>query len=178
MWRKALTRAEGGCRLAAISQVQDRSTQTQEENMKRILWAALFVVTLLAALPAHAQNPNYDVGPVWRVTYYHVKAGQGDAFWKDFRDNLKPVFDSVKKAGLISDYKVWSNATTDGPNDWDIAIGLLYPNYAAFDAMDAKAATISIQHYGSRDAMIEAGKKRSELREVVASKLARELIPK
>jgi hypothetical protein len=32
--------------------------------------------------------------------------------------------------------------------------------------------------YGSREAMIEAGKKRNDLREVVASKLAREVMPK
>jgi hypothetical protein len=115
---------------------------------------------------------------VWRVSYYHIKPGQGDAFWKDFRENLKPVYDSVKKAGLISDYKVWTNLTTDGPGDWDIAIGLLYPNYAAFDAIDGQAATISTKHYGSRDAMIEAGKKRSEIRELVSSKLAREVMPK
>jgi len=39
-------------------------------------------------------------------------------------------------------------------------------------------ATIAAKHYGSRDAMIDAGKKRNEIREVVASKLAREVMPK
>ena len=109
--------------------------------MRKVLWAVLFVVTMLTAVPTRAQSPNYDVGPVWRVSYYHIKPGQGDAFWKDFRENLKPVYDEVKKEGMISDYKVWTNVTTDGPGDWDVAIGLLYPNYAAFDTIDAKAAT-------------------------------------
>jgi hypothetical protein len=54
----------------------------------------------------------------------------------------------------------------------------MYPNFAALDQLDAKAATISTKHYGSREAMLEAAKKRSEIREVVASKLAREVIPK
>jgi len=146
--------------------------------MRKALWATLFVVMLLSALPTLAQSPNYDVGPVWRVTYYHIKPGQGDAFWKDFRENLKPVFDAVKKEGMISDYKVWYNVTTDSPNDWDIAVGILVPNYAAIDQLDAKAATISIKHYGSRDAMLDAAKKRAEIREVVMSKLAREVTPK
>jgi hypothetical protein len=44
--------------------------------------------------------------------------------------------------------------------------------------VDAKAATIVAKHYGSRDAMIDAGKKRNEFRDVVASKLAREVMPK
>lgn len=146
--------------------------------MKKVLGAMLFLVVLLTALPTRAQNPNYDTGPVWRVSYYHIKPGQGEAFWKDFRENLKPVYDSVKKDGMLTDYKVWTNVTTDGPGDWDVAIGLMFPNYAALDAIDAKAASISTKHYGSRDAMIEAGKKRSEIRDLVSSKLAREVMPK
>jgi hypothetical protein len=145
--------------------------------MRRFLSAILFVV-LLAALPAKAQNPNYDVGPVWRVTYYHIKAGQGEAFWKDFRENLKPVYDEVKKEGMITDYKVWTNFTADSPNDWDVAVGLMFPNWAALDQVDAKAATISAKHYGSREAMLDAAKKRNDIREVVMSKVAREVTPK
>src|SRR5437588_6671833 len=48
-------------------------------TMRKVLWASLFVVTLLTALPTYAQNPNYDVGPVWRVVYYQIKPGQGEA---------------------------------------------------------------------------------------------------
>ena len=146
--------------------------------MKKVLWATLFIATLFAALPAYCQNPNYDYGPVWRVTYYEIKPGQSEPFWKDIRENFKPVYESLKKEGLISEYKFWTNVTTDGPHDWDVALGVLIPNWAAIDQLDAKAATIVAKHYGSREAMIEAGKKRNELREVVASKLAREVMPK
>jgi len=146
--------------------------------MRKVLWATLFVVMLLSALPTFAQSPNYDVGPVWRVTYLHIKPGQGEAFWKDFRENLKPVYDAVKKEGMITDYKVWTNVTTDRPDDWDVAVGLLFPNWAALDQVDAKAATISTKHYGSREAMLDAVKKRNEIREVVSSKLAHEVMPK
>jgi len=146
--------------------------------MRKLFWAPLLAVMLLSALSMYAQSPNYDVGPVWRVTYYHIKPGQSEAFWKDIRENLKPVYADLKKEGLISDYKMWLNDTTDHPGDWDVALGTLYPNYAALDAIDAKAATIVAKHYGSREAMIEAGKKRTDLREVVASKLAREVMPK
>jgi hypothetical protein len=146
--------------------------------MKKTLWATLFVATLLTALPALAQNPNYDVGPVWRVNYLHIKSGQGEAFWKDFREHLKPTYEALKKEGLLTDYKVWTNVTTDGPNDWDVAVGLMIPNWAAVDQFDSKAATIIAKHYGSREAMLEAGKKRNDIREVVASKLAHEVMPK
>ena len=146
--------------------------------MRKALWTTLFVVMLLTALPIYAQSPNYDVGPVWRVTYFHIKPGQSEAFWKDIRENMKVVYADFKKEGLITDYKMWLNDTTDHPGDWDVAVGILFPNYAALDTLDAKAATIAAKHYGSRDAMIDAGKRRNEIREVVASKLAREVMPK
>ncbi|HXW92406.1 MAG TPA: hypothetical protein VEK33_17790 [Terriglobales bacterium] len=146
--------------------------------MRKALCVTLFFGALLGALPSFAQNPNYDNGPIWRVIYYHIKPGQGEPFWKDFRENSKPSYEALKQEGIISDYKVWTNVTSDSPQDWDVAVGLLFPNWAALDQADSKAATILAKHYGSREAMIEAGKKRNDFREVIASKLAREVTPK
>jgi len=155
----------------------DSKTQSGDK-MKKAVWTTLLVASLLTVLPAFAQNPNYDYVSVWRVTCYEIKPGQAEPFWKDFRENIKPSYDAVKKEGLITDYKVWTNVTTDHPHDWDVAVGLMFPNWAAIDQVEAKAATIMAKHYGSREAMIEAGKKRNEIREVVSSKLAREVMPK
>jgi hypothetical protein len=135
----------------------------------------LVAAVWLIASAALAQSPYYSPGAVWRVTYYSIKPGQGDAFWKDVQDHFRPIYDEFKKAGLISDYKFYTNPVLDHPHDWDTAIAILYPNYAAMDQLDAKGATIAAQHYGSREAMIEAGRKRTDLREVVASHLAREV---
>lgn len=146
--------------------------------MRRSLVVLAVLVCFVAVAPSFAQNPNYDVGPVWRVTYYHIKPGMGDAFWKDVREHLKPIYEEAKKQGYLADYKFFTNATNNGPNDWDAAIGVLYPNWAALDSIDTKAAAIVNKHYGSRDASIEAAKKRAEFRDVVASHLAREVVPK
>ena len=146
--------------------------------MRKVLLTTILVVTLFAAFPAFAQSPNFDPGPVWRVTYYHLKPGQGDAFWKDFRENTKPIFEEFKKAGLISEYKVFTNPVTDHLDDWNVAISISYPNYAALDQIAAKGATIVNKHFGSREAALASGKKLDEVREVVASHLAREVVPK
>jgi hypothetical protein len=143
--------------------------------MRKALSLVLFVVALLSAATAHAQNPNYSVGPVWRVTYVHVKPGQGYAFWADVRTHLKPIWEEQKKQGLISDYKLFTNATTNSSNDWSVAVAILYANWAAIDQLDAKGASISVAHYGSRDAMMDAARKRAEISEVVSSHLAREV---
>jgi hypothetical protein len=146
--------------------------------MKKFLLGLSFLFCLFAVAPSFAQSPNYDIGPVWRVTYYHIKPGMGDAFWKDFRDNLKPLYDEYKKEGWVTDYKAFTNITTDGPMDWDVAIAILFPNYAAFDQLDTKATAHLVKHYGSREAGLEVARKRADIREVVASKLAREVMPK
>jgi hypothetical protein len=143
--------------------------------MRKVLSMAVLTATLLMASAMLAQNPNYEVGPVWRVTYYSVKPGQGDAFWKDFRENIKPVFDEFKKAGYILEYKAFVNPVADHPHDWDVAVGLLYPNWAALDQLDTKGASVVVKHYGSRETALESAKKRNEIREVIASHLAREV---
>jgi hypothetical protein len=146
--------------------------------MRRVISMVVLTATLLMASALLAQSPNYEVGPVWRVTYYSLKPGQGDAFWKDFRENIKPVYDEFKKAGFILEHKAFVNPVADHPHDWDVAVGILYPNWAALDQLDTKGASIATKHYGSREAMIESGKKRNDLREVVASHLAREVTVK
>jgi len=146
--------------------------------MRKALLTTIFAAALLTAFPAFAQSPNFEPGPVWRVTYYHIKSGQGDAFWKNFRENTKPIFEEFKKAGLLSDYKTFTNPVTDHPGDWNVAISISYPNYAAMDQLAAKGATISIKHYGSREAMLAAGKKQDDVSEVISSHLAREVMSK
>jgi hypothetical protein len=108
----------------------------------------------------------------------HLKPGMGDVFWIDFRQHIKPVLDEQKKQVFISDYKAFINPTTNQPNDWHVALAVLYPNWASLDQIDAKAATFVVKHYGSREAAFEAARKRSDIRDVVASHLAREVMPK
>lgn len=144
--------------------------------MRKSLSLALFFVSLLSA--AGAQSPNFNVGPVWRVTYFHIKSGQGDAFWNDVRQHGKPVLEEQKKQGLILAYKYYTNPVLNNPGDSDVAVAISYPNWAAIDQLAAKGFTIAEKHYGSREAMTEAGRKRDEIRDVVASHLAREVMPK
>jgi hypothetical protein len=143
--------------------------------MRRVLSLAVLLAALLSAVTVHAQNPNYNVGPVWRVTYVHIKPGQGDAFWTDVRTHLKPIWEEQKKQGLITDYKLFTNPVTNAPNDWNVGVAILYSNWAALDQIDAKSASVAVAHYGSRDAMMEAARKRAEISDLVASHLAREV---
>jgi hypothetical protein len=143
--------------------------------MKLAAGLILVVVFSLGSVSSEAQNPNYNVGPVWRVIYIHINPGQGDAFWNDVRQNLKPIWDDQKQQGLIIDYKLYTNPVLNRADDWSVAIAIQYPNWAALDQLAAKGETISIKRYGSREAMIAANKKRSEMGTVISNQLAREV---
>ena len=139
---------------------------------------SLFSVILLLLVVAPTlvgQNPNYNNGPVWGVIYVDVKPGMGDAFWTDIRQNFKPIYDEFKKQGWIVDYKFYTNPVAQHPDDWSVAIAIEYKTWGTWDERGEKAAAISERHYGSRQAMMDAAKKRNEMAPTLSTSLAREV---
>lgn len=142
---------------------------------KMVLWLCLTVTILAVGTPLFAQNPHYNNGPVWRVIYVNVKTGMADAYWNDLSQNFKPIYDEFKKQGWVVDYKFYTNPVTEHPDDWSVAIAIEYKNYGTLDEMGEKGTAITEKHYGSRQAMIDAAKKRAEFSTTVKSSLAREV---
>ncbi len=146
---------------------------------RRALWLCFVMLMLFVVAPAVvAQNPNYNNGPVWRVIYVDVKPGMGDAFWSDIKQNFRPIYDEYKKQGWVVDYKFYTNPVAQHPNDWSAAIAIEYKDWGTLDEMAEKAAAITEKHYGSRQAMMDAAKKRNEFSPTLSSSLAREVILK
>ena len=73
------------------------------------------------------------------------------------------------------DYKFFTNPEAQHPNDWSVAITIEYKNWGTLDEMGDKAATIAEKHYGNRQAMADAAKKRSEISPTLSTTLAREV---
>ena len=142
---------------------------------KLLFWLCLASTLLAMVTPVSAQNPNYNNGPVWRVLYVSLKPGMGDKYWSDLRQNFRPIYDDFKKQGWVVDYKFYTNPVAEHPDDWDVAIAIEYKNWGTIDEMSEKAASITEKHYGSRDAMIDAAKKRADYSTLVRSSLAREV---
>jgi hypothetical protein len=141
--------------------------------MKRYTASALGLV-LLFALQAFAQE-HYTEGPIWQVTLIRVKPTQFDAYLTSLRANTKTIYDEMKKEALILDYKVFLNTTKHDPQDWDIAIGVQYKNFAALDGLTAKGETIRDKILGSKQAAQQIGEKRVDMREIVSTMLLREV---
>jgi hypothetical protein len=143
--------------------------------MKRVLFVllGLFITNV-----TRTQNPNVQDGPVWRQFSYRIKPGQQAAFWQDFRDNGKPIFELAKKEGTLVDYKLFVNAFKTKPDEWDVMLVMLLPNYAMLDQLEARIVAIYHKHYGSPAATAAAVKKRDEYREIIGDKIVREVILK
>ena len=141
--------------------------------MKKYTASALGLF-LLFALQAFAQE-HYTEGPIWQVTLIRVKPTQMDAYLTSLRANTKCIYDEMKKENLILDYKVFLNTTKHDPQDWDIAIGVQYKNFGALDGLTAKEEAIRDKVFGSKQAALQLGEKRVEMREIVSTMLLREV---
>ena len=140
---------------------------------RTILLAATITALTAASASAQAGSPNTTPGAVVRVIHVRIKPGRADAFWQDMRQNLKPIYDAEKAAGIITDYVISTKSTSAGPSDWGVSIQLVYPNWAAFDNLNTRTDPITLAHYGSAANRTAAGNARGENGETIESFLVR-----
>jgi hypothetical protein len=147
-----------------------------------IVPSTLLLVLLLSmfVLPwaqVGAQQPAGGVkvtpSAVTRVILIKVNAGQRPAFDQDVMDNMIPIYEEEKKAGILANYEIFNNVTTNGPNDSGVGAALTYPNYATLDTLGERADPITLKHYGSAEKRQAAADHRNQFATVVSSRLQR-----
>jgi hypothetical protein len=116
----------------------------------------------------------YTEGTVWQITMVRAKPGMGDDYLKGLAKNLKASLEEEKKQGLVVSYKILLGDTST-PSDFNIMNMVEYKNMAALDGLRAKTDPIGQKIIGNEDQQREAALKRAELREIVGSKLMREI---
>ena len=142
--------------------------------MRKFWIVPLTFLLVLPVVPVAAQQGNgvrVTGTTVNRVTRYRVNPGQRGAFDQDVMDNLIPIYEEYKKAGILTDYGISNNVTQGNANDWNVAIILTYPSFAALDNLGARQNPILLKHYGSAQKQAAAGEKRNQIRSVVQSYL-------
>jgi hypothetical protein len=141
--------------------------------MKKYMFATL-VFFLVTASQALAQE-HYTEGAVWQVSLVRVRPNQNDAYFTSLRQRSKPLLEEEKKEGIILDYKFFLNTTKHDREDWDVALAVLYKNFAALDGLAAKTETVRDKIFGSKQAALSTGEKRLEMRELVQTMTLREI---
>ena len=143
---------------------------------QRALAICLGVCLLLLGVSLYAQvvRPTHN-GTVWILSFIHVKPGMGFAYDKYLATDWKKEQDTLKDAGLILSYKV-IEAEAHSPNDWDLMLMVEYKDLATLEANEDKADALLQKVFGSDEKVMQGYKERSEVREIVGDRLAREII--
>jgi hypothetical protein len=116
----------------------------------------------------------YTEGPVWQITMVKAKYGMGDEYLKGLATTFKGTLEEAKKQNLIMDYKVLLGDAAN-PQDFDILLMVESKNMAAFDNAREKFDPIARKVEGSPDQQRTTATKRLEIREILGSKLMREV---
>jgi hypothetical protein len=141
------------------------------------LAVAALCFSLLSLATATAQD-QYTEGTVERITLVHILPGHFNAFMDDVKNNIKPIWDAEKSAGLIEGYQVFFNQTKASIDDWDIGISLTYKNMAALDGLGMKVLDLRMKQYGDKSKEQQVIDKRVENGRQVASYLIRNVTMK
>jgi len=142
---------------------------------KKLQIVALAALSLgIASLCSAQSDAPYIEGPVWNITMVKVKPGMGDEYLKGLAKTLKGTLDEAKKQNLVLDYKILlGNAGT--PQDFDILIMVESKNMAALDNGREKFDPIARKVVGTTDQQQAMAVKRLDIREIMGTKLMREI---
>ena len=143
-------------------------------NKFLILIVSLAVSIASMGLCRAQSDAPYTEGPVWNVTMIKVKPGMGDEYLKSLNKTLKLSLEEGKKQNLIVDYKILlGNAAT--PQDFDILVMVESKNMAALDNGREKFDPIARKIVGTTDQQQAMAVKRLDIREIMGTKLMREI---
>ena len=142
---------------------------------KKLQIVALAALSLgIASLCSAQSDAPYTEGPVWNVTMVKTKTGMTDEYLKGLAKTLKTSLEEAKKQNLVVDYKILlGNAAT--PQDFDILVMVESKNMAAQDNAREKFDPIARKTVGTTDQQQSLAVKRLDIREIVGTKLMREI---
>src|SRR5205814_4773256 len=128
----------------------------------------------IASLCFAQSDAPYTEGPVWNITMVKTKPGMGDEYLKSLAKTFKVSLEEAKKQNLILDYKILlGNAAT--PQDFDILLMVESKNMAALDNAREKFDPIARKIVGTTDQQQAIQVKRLDVREIMGTKLMREI---
>jgi hypothetical protein len=142
---------------------------------KKLHIVALAALSLgIASLCSAQSDAPYTEGPVWTVTMVKTKTGMTDEYLKELAKTLKGTLEEAKKQNLVLDYKILlGNPAT--PQDFNILIMVESKNMAAQDNTREKFDPIARKLVGTTDQQQAIQVKRLDIREILGTKLMREI---
>ena len=144
---------------------------------QRVLMGLLVATLLLLSVSVYAQmvsRPWHD-GSVWEIAFIRVKPGMNTAYLTYLTGDWKKEQEAMKAEGLILSYKV---IVTEGhtTGDWNMMLMTEFKDLATMEANQGKADAVIQRTIGNDEKQMQGYKDRLEIREVMGTRLAREIV--
>lgn len=143
---------------------------------QKILFGVLVLTLGLLCVAVYAQVKRpYHNGTVWTLAFIRIKPGMDSAYLNYVANDWKRIQEAAKKEGLILSYKA---LVTEGhaPGDWNLILMTEVKDLATLEANDGKADALAQRVVGDDQKQMQGYHERAEIREVMGSRLARELV--
>ena len=142
---------------------------------QRLLVAAFASVVLGLSVYATQVTRPYRDGSVWNIAFIRVKPGMNEAYMKYICDQWKAEQEALKKEKMSLSYKIMTTEN-HSPTDWNMLLMTEYKDLATMEANGPKEDALAQKLFGDDQKQMQGYKDRSEIREVMGSRLAREIV--
>jgi hypothetical protein len=145
-------------------------------RIRRLVIGSLVAVLLVLGISAFAQvNRPYHNGSVWTLSFIRMKPGMEPAYLNYLAGQWKANQEAEKKEGLILSYKVLS-VEGHTSSEWNLMLMTEYKDLASLEAGEEKSDALAQKMIGTDEKQMQGYKERSENREVIGNRLAREVV--
>jgi len=143
---------------------------------KPLLIGTLVAAIVLLCISVFAQvNRPYRNGSVWNISFIRVKPGMDQAYMNYLASQWTTNQEASKKEGLILSYKVLATEA-HGTGDWNLLLMIEYKGLATREANEPKEDALLQRVVGDDQKQMQGYKERFEIREVMGTRLAREVV--
>jgi hypothetical protein len=145
-------------------------------NKQRMLLGVVGALLLILCVSVYAQvSRPFRNGSVWAVSFIRMKPGMDVAYLNFIATDWKKEQEALKSAGISLSYKVLE---TEGhaPDDWNLILMTEFKDLASLEANEAKAEALAQKVVGTDEKQMQGYRERVEIREVMGTRLAREII--
>jgi hypothetical protein len=126
--------------------------------------------TITVAAQVHKYYTN---GTVWTVTMVKIAPGMDQMYLEYLDTRFKKAEDAQIKGGFEKSYKILR--TMDDGGAWNMLILREYASLASMEANEEKSDALAQQTEGTDQAQMQGYQDRSKSRDVVGTKVTREL---
>jgi hypothetical protein len=137
----------------------------------QVIGSALLLTAVVTT--AFANGTSYNDGPIVVRSAIRTADGHFDDYMRWLDTVWKKQEEAEKKAGILVTYRVLV-AQPRGPQDPDIYLVEVYPNWATFDGLGKKLDGISNQIYGSLEQANTTEADRGKIRTILGSEVTQE----